>query len=231
MVARFQFVMRSGPTPDKVFPLEGPEIIIGRENTCSVTINDAEISRKHSRLIWQGSGYVIEDCGSTNGTFVNGQRLTNPFTLQGNESISLGENIVLVFESTVDPNATVMSTSASSIKKAVEEAKQKSEAPQAVAATPAPVQTPPAPAKVQAPVSSFSGQVPANPPPRKPAPTPAPKKSNKMVIFLIVALILLCICGVLAYFIYSYLSTAPASFWCENFSFYFKPELYPQCIP
>ncbi|MBV5350513.1 FHA domain-containing protein, partial [bacterium] len=74
--------MRSGPTPGVTFPLEGDQLIIGRDSSNSVAINDAEISRKHSRLSFQGGKYVLEDLGSTNGTFVNGQRLAGPVVLK-----------------------------------------------------------------------------------------------------------------------------------------------------
>jgi hypothetical protein len=47
------------------------------------------------------------------------------------------------------------------------------------------------------------------------------------LILVLVVLGFLCICGVIAIFIYR----APVSFWCDNFSFWYKPELYPQCIP
>jgi hypothetical protein len=215
MAAQFQFMMRSGPTPGKIFPLEGSEIIIGRENTCSLSINDAEVSRKHSRLYWQGSGYVIEDCGSTNGTYCNQQRLTTPMALHGGELISLGENIALVYEAVVvDPNATIMSGSA---KKAVEDFSPEPSPSQRVPQTPPP-----------APVASFVGQVPANPPVRQ-APAPAPKRKkgvSKILIVIVIALVLLCVCAVATYFLW----TAPMAFWCKTFPFYFKPELYPQCV-
>jgi predicted component of type VI protein secretion system len=221
MTAQFQFVMRSGPTPGKVFPLEGPEIIIGRDNTSSMMINDAEVSRKHTRLVWQSLGYVIEDLGSTNGTFIDGQRLTAPYVLRGGETVTLGENIVLVYESTADPDATVLTTSASAVKQAIAEAQAKAETPKPeVPRTPTPSQpvstpVPPAPSR-PAPFSSTSGQ------------PVAPKKSRKsMVILLVIVLGLLCICGFIAIYLYR----APISFWCDNLSFYFKPELYPQCVP
>jgi predicted component of type VI protein secretion system len=219
MSAQFKFVMRSGPTPGKEFPLEGPEIIIGRDNTSSMMINDAEVSRKHTRLIWQSLGYVVEDLGSTNGTFVNGQRLTTPFVLRGGESVSLGENIVLVYESTVDPDATVLSTSASAVKQAVAAAQPTREAPR-----------PEIPASPPKPEPSPAIPVPSKPVTAAPVPDQpvAPKKSKKnMAILLVIVLGLLCVCGVIAIFLYR----APISFWCQNFSFYFKPELYPQCLP
>ena len=98
MAALFQFVMRSGPTPGVIFPLEGDQLIIGRDAVNAVAINDAEVSRKHARLTFQGGKYVLEDLGSTNGTFVNGQRLTSATVLKAGDVVSLGEQIVLMYE-------------------------------------------------------------------------------------------------------------------------------------
>ena len=107
-MSQFQFVMRSGPTPGVIFPLEGDQILIGRDASNGVAINDAEISRKHSRISFQGGKYVLEDLGSTNGTFVNGQRLAGPVVLKPGDVISLGEQIVLMYDAiNVDPGATV----------------------------------------------------------------------------------------------------------------------------
>lgn len=107
-MAQFQFVMRSGPTPGVVFPLEGEQLTIGRDSSNGVAINDAEVSRKHSRLTFQGGKYVIDDLGSTNGTFVNGQRLAGPVVLKAGDVVSLGEQIVLMYDAiNADAGATV----------------------------------------------------------------------------------------------------------------------------
>jgi predicted component of type VI protein secretion system len=109
MAALFQFVMRSGPTPGVTFALEGDQLIIGRDATHAVSINDAEVSRKHARLTFQGGKYVIEDLGSTNGTFVNGQRLVSPAVLKAGDVVSLGEQIVLMYEGlSADAGATMI---------------------------------------------------------------------------------------------------------------------------
>jgi len=111
MAARFQFVMRSGPTPGATYSLEGDQIVIGRDSSNGVVINDAEISRRHSRLTFQGGKYVLEDLGSTNGTFVNGQRLAGPVVLKSGDVVSLGEQIVMMFEAlSADAGATVISS-------------------------------------------------------------------------------------------------------------------------
>lgn len=107
-MSQFQFVMRSGPTPGVTFPLEGDQLTIGRDSTNGVAINDAEVSRKHSRLTFQGGKYVLEDLGSTNGTFVNGQRIAGPVVLKAGDVISLGEQIVLMYDAiSTDAGATV----------------------------------------------------------------------------------------------------------------------------
>ena len=110
MAAQFQFVMRSGPTPGATFALEGDQLIIGRDATSGIAINDAEVSRKHARLTFQGGKYVLEDLGSTNGTFVNGQRLVSSAVLKPGDVVSLGEQIVLMYEGlTTDAGATMIS--------------------------------------------------------------------------------------------------------------------------
>ncbi len=108
----FQLVMRAGPQPGTAFPLQKSEIYIGRDPSNDFVIRDAEVSRKHARLIWQSGGYILEDLGSTNGTFINGQRLLGPHVMRPGEVIQLGENVSLVFEALYDPNATRLSPAA-----------------------------------------------------------------------------------------------------------------------
>src|SRR5512139_40365 len=135
MASQFQLIMRSGPTPGAAFTLEGDQLTIGRDSTNEIVINDAEVSRKHARLTFQGGKYVLEDLGSTNGTFVNGQRLTSATVLKPGDVVSLGEQIVLMYEGlSVDSGSTVIG------RKAVRPAPAPAPAAQA-AATPAPAGT------------------------------------------------------------------------------------------
>lgn len=98
MAASIRLVLNSGPTPGKAFPLEKPEIFIGRDLGNDIVINDPEVSRRHARLSNQGNQYIIEDLGSTNGTSINGQRLTGPYMLRPGEQITFGERVNLVVE-------------------------------------------------------------------------------------------------------------------------------------
>lgn len=108
----FQLVMRAGPQAGAVFPLQKSEIYIGRDPSNDLVIRDAEVSRKHARLIWQSGGYILEDLGSTNGTYLNGQRLLGPHVMRPGEVIQLGENVSLVYEALYDPNANRLSPAA-----------------------------------------------------------------------------------------------------------------------
>ncbi len=98
MGSSFRLVLRSGPTPGKVFPLEKNELFIGRDLSNDVVINDPEISRRHTRLFQQSGTYAVEDMGSTNGTSINGQRIPGPAMLQAGDVLTLGERVTLFFE-------------------------------------------------------------------------------------------------------------------------------------
>jgi hypothetical protein len=167
-MTQFQFVMRSGPTPGVTFPLEGDQLIIGRDSSNHVAINDAEISRKHSRLTFQGGKYVLEDLGSTNGTFVNGQRLAGPVVLKPGDVISLGEQIVLMYDAiSIDPGATV----------AVSRKSLRPEPLQAQPSVPAYSSPPSVPASYNTPS------------------TPVVKKTNMIPVFIgIGVLVFICLC-------------------------------------
>jgi hypothetical protein len=120
MDGSFQLVMKSAPYPDKEFPLTRDEMTVGRDTANEIVISDAEVSRRHARIYKVGDTFMIEDLGSTNGTFVNGQRLSGPHALLPGETVRFGETITLVFEAPVgapaqayDPNATFVSPAGS----------------------------------------------------------------------------------------------------------------------
>jgi len=103
-------VMMSEPALGQSYELVKDEIRIGRGESNDIIINELEVSRKHACLTKQAAGYVIEDLGSTNGTFVNGTRLIGPHLLRPGETITLGEKVNLELKIAYDTDATVPTT-------------------------------------------------------------------------------------------------------------------------
>lgn len=73
------------------YPITKPLLTLGREGGNDLVINQAVVSRRHARLEQQGAAYWISDLGSTNGTWVNGRRLTQSQALQANDIIRIGD--------------------------------------------------------------------------------------------------------------------------------------------
>jgi predicted component of type VI protein secretion system len=93
----FQLVMGQGPRPGQIFDLPRGTVSMGRDPGNQVVINDPQISRQHARITPQGGLMILEDLGSTNGTTVNGLRITGPHTLAHGDEIGLGDNVTLIF--------------------------------------------------------------------------------------------------------------------------------------
>jgi predicted component of type VI protein secretion system len=108
--AQYRLVVRQGPIPGQIFDLNKNEISIGRDIANDFVINDAEVSRKHARLIMEGDRYKIEDLNSTNGTYIDGQRLIGPHLMSIGEIIMLGDNVGVVYDGEpATPDITVQS--------------------------------------------------------------------------------------------------------------------------
>lgn len=93
-----RLTMRRGPTPGTVYELGSDEITIGRGNKNSIVIRDNEVSRDHCRLVRLSGHYEVHDLNSSNGTFVNGQRVVSGWLLQPGALIELGDSITLEYE-------------------------------------------------------------------------------------------------------------------------------------
>lgn len=88
--SHFSLMMIEGPIVGSIYPLSGSLITIGRDLTSDIVIEDTEVSRYHTRLHFTERGYMVEDLGSTNGTFLNGEPLRDLFFLQPHDVIRLG---------------------------------------------------------------------------------------------------------------------------------------------
>ena len=107
--ASSRLIVRTGPNPGMVFDITKEVTMLGRDVTNDIVVGDAEISRQHSRITRTPGGMVLEDLGSTNGTFVNGDRLVSPRVLTSGDLVGMGENVTFTYKSTApEAAATIM---------------------------------------------------------------------------------------------------------------------------
>ncbi len=87
-----------GPSGNAIeFAIAGPTVI-GRSTGATVQLADREVSRRHTGIEPDGSGFVVQDLGSSNGTFLNGRRLYSPLRLKDGDELLVGTTR-LVFRS------------------------------------------------------------------------------------------------------------------------------------
>ncbi len=88
--------VKQGRGEGKTFPLVKESVLVGRDHSCDVVINDEAASRKHAEIFRVGEMYFVRDLGSRNGTFVN-ERKVEEELLRTGMRIRIGTT-VLVFE-------------------------------------------------------------------------------------------------------------------------------------
>ena len=93
----------SFPTPPKIslikqsletsetFIFEIPEIILGRDPTCTLNVDDQTISARHAKLSYHQSQWWVKDLGSTNGTFLNQERIEEQQVITSGDILQFGK--------------------------------------------------------------------------------------------------------------------------------------------
>jgi pSer/pThr/pTyr-binding forkhead associated (FHA) protein len=87
-------------------PLTGDTVTIGRAIGNDIVITSKRISREHARVRREGWRAILEDLGSTNGTFLNDERVLTPVELHDEDRITIGD-VTLTFH---DPDITYRDT-------------------------------------------------------------------------------------------------------------------------
>jgi pSer/pThr/pTyr-binding forkhead associated (FHA) protein len=88
--------------------LDAATLVLGRSSKCDIQIDQESVSRAHSKIINTGKSIRIRDLGSTNGTYVNGERVEDAVVLSGGDSIRMGSTtFTFVTRDGTSPKATV----------------------------------------------------------------------------------------------------------------------------
>jgi len=96
---------------ERQIPLLPGGNVLGRADDARVLIDVARVSRRHARVVVGDGKAVLEDLGSRNGTFLRGQRLTQPSELNDGDEICIG-TVLLVFRTSSGNSTTESGTGA-----------------------------------------------------------------------------------------------------------------------
>lgn len=88
--AMLYLIVVQGPNSGRCYSLSNGEITIGRQQGHTITLADALVSRNHARLVVERGQGVLTDLGSTNGTFVNGERVQGSRPLRPGDRVQIG---------------------------------------------------------------------------------------------------------------------------------------------
>ncbi|MBA3764671.1 MAG: FHA domain-containing protein [Actinobacteria bacterium] len=69
-------------------------MVMGRAAECDLPLDDTFVSQQHARLFAKNGSWYVEDLGSTNGTFVNDQRLGAPAMVQPGDRVRVGATVM-----------------------------------------------------------------------------------------------------------------------------------------
>jgi pSer/pThr/pTyr-binding forkhead associated (FHA) protein len=74
-------------------PLSGPTDV-GRAPSCTITVGDTYVSHQHARFFSRDGSWFIEDLGSTNGTYVNDRRISEPAEVHAGDVVRMGKTVL-----------------------------------------------------------------------------------------------------------------------------------------
>ena len=74
----------------------GDGVKIGRASDCQLVLDDDYVSTRHAQIVRTDSGYVVEDLGSTNGTYVNNERISAATPFGTSDTLRIGRTLMVV---------------------------------------------------------------------------------------------------------------------------------------
>ena len=70
------------------------ELVIGRGEKCHLVLDDTYVSQAHARIFAKDGSFLVEDLGSTNGTYLNRRRITSATELQRGDQVKIGKTVL-----------------------------------------------------------------------------------------------------------------------------------------
>jgi len=96
MKSRVRFtVYQPGLAPQQVTLTSNTLITLGRASECTIPIKDRFLSRRHAEIAFDRGRWMVRDCGSVNGTMLNGAKVIEPAPLHAGDRIALGDSEVV----------------------------------------------------------------------------------------------------------------------------------------
>jgi signal transduction histidine kinase len=92
-----------GQDQGALFEIEEGAQGIGRDASNAIQVHDNEVSRRHAEIRYDGSACMVADLGSSNGTFVNGKRIAEPFALASGDRVQVGGTLMLFTDPAENP--------------------------------------------------------------------------------------------------------------------------------
>lgn len=89
-----RLVVTEGPLRGTTLPLAASAVLIGRAPSCTLVLDDDYSSSRHARVFPEGGQWLVEDMGSTNGTFLDDQRVTDPVPVRPGAQIRIGQSVL-----------------------------------------------------------------------------------------------------------------------------------------
>jgi pSer/pThr/pTyr-binding forkhead associated (FHA) protein len=89
-----QMVVTAGPLAGRTFPLTDAQITIGRADDATLVLTDDYASTRHARIFPQDGQWIVEDLGSTNGTYLDRQKVTQPTPVPVGVPIRIGKTVL-----------------------------------------------------------------------------------------------------------------------------------------
>jgi hypothetical protein len=90
--------LQAPPPPALMLPPGPGSFTIGRDAGCDLVLSDMTVSRTHAGLRLEASGWLLSDAGSTNGTRLNGWRVTGPVPIRAGDQVTFGSMTLVITE-------------------------------------------------------------------------------------------------------------------------------------